>query len=513
MGVLSLTLTLRDCVLGDFVLEQSGSAMRLLIIGVMGWLCFSTYGQIRYSHQGNMVLDDEGTRYYYNVLDQLIAVAKQGGKQVDEAYYANGLLAQEKKRYSRQKPVWLYHYYCAQEQVLNSLLQNNFSGYLFTKDSVLRTYITFGVRHAQVYITNRHRTIIMTATHGAVMMQQYGEYGKPIFRDNSVNLNANPLRYAGYFWDVATSLYYLRARFYLPWDRIFLSRDQVNLANRYHYSKGNPLMGRDPSGHAWLSYEDLSFFPHAREPQEAIGTFKRTGIPLYTPLELQQSQESIPRQPASQMMGGVTRNRVIPVMSGFSGIGGEPRGLRSIFGLCFDIMPTLFDFLTLSEKVRMRRVSRDIYLRINFYGVPGHGANLFHLHALAMYAPLVVKIDRMAYPIFSKRIILSVLPYGEDLGKLVLATGKVREKILLLSSPKDKNQLPTTFSLFSNFAISVEEAINHAWLPYNTTSDDLMDAYIYREKTIRKYFCWAAFFHGCVGLGGLFCGCEMNALI
>jgi RHS repeat-associated protein len=65
----------------------------------------------------------------------------------------------------------------------------------------------------------------------------------------------NPLRYRAYFWDSATQLYYLPARYYEPATARFLSLDPAPPSagdplslNAYAYCQGDPVNASDPTG-------------------------------------------------------------------------------------------------------------------------------------------------------------------------------------------------------------------------------------------------------------------------
>ena len=67
--------------------------------------------------------------------------------------------------------------------------------------------------------------------------------------------------YKSYYFDSDTEMYYLNSRFYHPSLRRFITMDDVNYLdklnvsnlNLYNYSKNNPIMYYDPSGHfPWL---------------------------------------------------------------------------------------------------------------------------------------------------------------------------------------------------------------------------------------------------------------------
>jgi RHS repeat-associated protein len=61
----------------------------------------------------------------------------------------------------------------------------------------------------------------------------------------------NPLRFAGQYFDSETGLYYMRARYYDPTLRRFISEDPIGLAggiNPYAYAENDPVNLRDPNG-------------------------------------------------------------------------------------------------------------------------------------------------------------------------------------------------------------------------------------------------------------------------
>ena len=74
------------------------------------------------------------------------------------------------------------------------------------------------------------------------------------------NFAATPFTYRGklgYYHDSDIVAYYLRARFYDPSIRRFLTRDTLTLggsSNLYTYASNNPLSYVDPSGHRWYLF-------------------------------------------------------------------------------------------------------------------------------------------------------------------------------------------------------------------------------------------------------------------
>ena len=83
------------------------------------------------------------------------------------------------------------------------------------------------------------------------------DYCKPdTNKDGFVN-EKNNIRYAGYFYDAETGLYYLNARFYDPETARFIQQDSYSgdiydplSLNLYTYSNNNPISYYDPTGHS-----------------------------------------------------------------------------------------------------------------------------------------------------------------------------------------------------------------------------------------------------------------------
>ncbi|WP_242652500.1 RHS repeat-associated core domain-containing protein [Desulfofarcimen acetoxidans] len=81
----------------------------------------------------------------------------------------------------------------------------------------------------------------------------YDPWGSPICEDESVKL---PFRYAGYYYDTETGLYYLKSRYYSPALGRFLTRDPHSFINHadpqtlnlYAYCGNNPVNYVDPDG-------------------------------------------------------------------------------------------------------------------------------------------------------------------------------------------------------------------------------------------------------------------------
>ncbi|WP_374021037.1 RHS repeat-associated core domain-containing protein [Paenibacillus thiaminolyticus] len=96
---------------------------------------------------------------------------------------------------------------------------------------------------------------IQDATGKVLNRYTYDIWGNPLIQEEQV---PNIFRYAGEYWDAATELQYLRARWYDPSIGRFLTEDTYEgeisnplSLNLYTYVANNPLIYVDPSGNMW----------------------------------------------------------------------------------------------------------------------------------------------------------------------------------------------------------------------------------------------------------------------
>ena len=209
---------------------------------------------IAYNKTGDITADSQSSLYRYNPLNQLIYdQAIKSNKAISYQYYATGMQASE----SVSGATTLVHYYANQGQLLNSMQSNRFSGYLLADSAALRSYQSIDGTQAQIYVRNRHRSVITTIKKRTLKIQQYNAYGATTLNGTASEaktteasgINTSPLGYSNYRFDMAADIYYLKARYYTPIYRTFLSRDSYDLNNRYFYVNDNPVLLEDSTGH------------------------------------------------------------------------------------------------------------------------------------------------------------------------------------------------------------------------------------------------------------------------
>ena len=208
--------------------------------------CMNLYAKVQYNAQGDISTDAQSLHYQDNPLNQLISDQISATQTIHYQYYATGLQASE----SVGTNIAIAHYYAGQGQLLDSLQGSDFAGYLRAQGLTLRTYQSQGGIQAQLFVRNRHDSVLTTISGTSAHSQQYNAYGHPLMAATSTpGIARDPLAYSSYFYDQSAGLYYLKARFYSPLYRTFLTRDSFDLSNRYFYANDNPVLLQDPSGH------------------------------------------------------------------------------------------------------------------------------------------------------------------------------------------------------------------------------------------------------------------------
>ena len=110
--------------------------------------------------------------------------------------------------------------------------------------------------NAYQFITNHRGDVlsIRDSEDQEVGAYTYDAYGNVLTVEGDL-AKANPIRYAGYYYDDETKNYYLQARYYNPANGAFLALDphpgdeeDPLSQNGYSYANGNPVMNVDPDG-------------------------------------------------------------------------------------------------------------------------------------------------------------------------------------------------------------------------------------------------------------------------
>ena len=134
--------------------------------------------------------------------------------------------------------------------------------YLYDERAIVGVQYTNGANTSTYYFLRNLQgdVIAIYDVAGAeVASYSYDAWGNCTIDSTTTNYDiayANPIRYRGYYYDEDTKLYYLKARYYSPEFRRFISPDdtnyldpnKINGLNLYAYCRNNPVMYYDPTG-------------------------------------------------------------------------------------------------------------------------------------------------------------------------------------------------------------------------------------------------------------------------
>jgi RHS repeat-associated protein len=207
-------------------------------------ICNSGYS---YDDNGNLLSDGTHT-YTYDEEDRLVQVSDAMGTCATMTYDHAG----RRTSLATAEGTTFYHYagglLVAESDETGAVLAT----YVYGAEGGLISMSRGG--NTYYYQTNAHGDVVsLTSANGMVVNSyDYDPWGAPLSSTETVQ---NPFRYAGYYYDAATGLYYLWHRYYAPDLRRFLTRDLVGGSsertqtyNRYCYVADNPTTLQDAAG-------------------------------------------------------------------------------------------------------------------------------------------------------------------------------------------------------------------------------------------------------------------------
>ena len=173
----------------------------------------------------------------YNNFNQLTATT--GDEMVSYDYYANGM-----RKSKTVDGVTTTHIWDGQNMA-GEITEDNFTGYLRGARLIARQMGD----NTQYYHFNGHGdTSSITDGNGTALRNYtYDAFGNV---EHLHDLDTNPFRYCGEYYDAETGFIYLRNRYYDPSMGRFISEDPVRDGlNWYVYCRNNPIKYIDPTGY------------------------------------------------------------------------------------------------------------------------------------------------------------------------------------------------------------------------------------------------------------------------
>nr|WP_240927233.1 polymorphic toxin-type HINT domain-containing protein [Paenibacillus thiaminolyticus] len=197
----------------------------------------------------------KGANYTYDSRNRLTQVTTEDGKAVSYRYNGDNLMVERTEGGVTTR----YYYDDRAKIVAEGKVEANGSvtitvSYIHDDYGKLLARQIPGQSDVQYYVTNGHGDIteIRDARGNELNRYTYDIWGKPLIQQEKV---PNNIRYSGEYWDAATELQYLRARWYDPGIGRFLTEDAYEgeitnplSLNLYTYVYNNPLIYSDPTG-------------------------------------------------------------------------------------------------------------------------------------------------------------------------------------------------------------------------------------------------------------------------
>ncbi|WP_457589909.1 RHS repeat domain-containing protein [Geobacillus subterraneus] len=208
-----------------------------------------------YTYDVNGNLTNNGNKtFVYDDDNRLIQVKNASGTTIATYTYDH-----QGRRISKttSSGTTYYHYDGDSIRLLYETDANNNITAEYTWDALGRPVTMTKAGATYYYHLNGHGDVVaLTDASGNVVAQyEYDAWGNILSKTGAL-ATANPYRYAGYYYDGETGLYYLMARYYEANMGRFLTRDtfhgvenEPQSLNQYVYTKNNPVMYVDPSGY------------------------------------------------------------------------------------------------------------------------------------------------------------------------------------------------------------------------------------------------------------------------
>ncbi|WP_110930290.1 RHS repeat-associated core domain-containing protein [Paenibacillus bouchesdurhonensis] len=204
--------------------------------------------------EGQQVRGMTNAEFTFDSLNRLTKVTGEDGTEVSYSYNGDGLLYERAEGTERTR-----YYYDEQAKLIAEANVSNGTPnltytYIYDLAGRLWSRVAQATGEVQYYQFNGHGDVVGLVDRAGNQLNSYTYdiWGNPEHEEETV---PNIFRYSGEYWDEATDLQYLRARWYDPNAGRFVSKDSYEgditnplSQNLYTYVHNNPLIYTDPSG-------------------------------------------------------------------------------------------------------------------------------------------------------------------------------------------------------------------------------------------------------------------------
>lgn len=198
---------------------------------------------IRYDANGRMTADGLGTTYTYDAFDKVCTSSDAGGT-ISYSYYPDSLLASRAVTGGERTTFYYSDGTASEVLITDGINPPSWQTYMFQGSA--RVAALNGSGDSNCLLVSNSSTAGVYDSSGLTQLA-YAPYGGDASQSGTKSsaLFAWKQEYA----DPGNSLVYLRARFYHPTLKRFMSADTYPVSNRYAFGNGNPVDNTDPTGH------------------------------------------------------------------------------------------------------------------------------------------------------------------------------------------------------------------------------------------------------------------------
>ena len=208
---------------------------------------------ITYDASGNPTSYYNGTRWTFGWAEgRNLVSASGGGHSVTYAYDHNGV------RTTKTVDGVVHTYYYASGKLLRETYGSNTLDFFYDASGAPYAFKYNGTLY--YYVLNLQGDVVRIVNSSGTSwgIYRYDAWGNILYQTDNEVLNANPLRYRGYYFDSETELYYLQSRYYDPQVGRFINADMYVATglgvlghNMFAYCNSNPInlldiMGSEP---------------------------------------------------------------------------------------------------------------------------------------------------------------------------------------------------------------------------------------------------------------------------
>lgn len=208
---------------------------------------------IKYDPSGNVINDGMGNKFDYDNKNRLVEHTNTlNGACSRYGYYPDGTRSH---KWVDNELIKYFYDGNSVANIVNEEQGDKHSHYLMLSSQRYIRFVSDAYNTDIDYLLSNYKDTFAVISNSDTLKTSYSycPYGaqKKLTTNKSssiLNISENPFQYTQEYTDSESGLIYLRARYYNPMIKRFMTRDKEHLFNRYNYANSNPVMESDPTG-------------------------------------------------------------------------------------------------------------------------------------------------------------------------------------------------------------------------------------------------------------------------